>query len=213
MAALVKAFGENATRELTKRGGAVSKSSIGDIWLTDRRMFNPVNIKTSLVKPNGAGGSPNIVSLKKLTNAVFRREIDSYYLLLVHIVDARPPAARIHLVNLFQIMDDYVRFDSGHGQLMLNAKLFDKQRPKPSYKAMDVGVALAHLSQLRKDGNARLTANRRRDLKKMERALDDFNPEAPIDQKSLPLAALRQPSQRRATKPKTSRPRTRSSAP
>jgi hypothetical protein len=71
----------------------------------------------------------------------------------------------VRLVDLFHIMQDYVRFDSGHGQLMLKAKEFHDDPPTPRYEALEAGATLAHLQEIRADGNRRLANNRKKALK------------------------------------------------
>jgi len=44
--------------------------SMGDLWLYDRGIYHPVNVKTGIV---GAEGQPNLVSLKKLLSAIMAR--------------------------------------------------------------------------------------------------------------------------------------------
>ncbi|HEV3047800.1 MAG TPA: hypothetical protein VGY13_10620 [Solirubrobacteraceae bacterium] len=187
---LKAAFGARATFEI-KKDGTRSKSSIGDIWIKGGGIFNPINIKTSVISPRGAGGSPNIVALKKVTAGVFKRQIDSYYLLFVHLVNEQPPSVRVRLVDLFHIVRDYVRFDSGHGQLMLNAKKFHDHPPPPKYAAVEASAALAYLQEIRADGNRRLAANREKDLRTMTAAMAGFDGSTPIDQEGMSLEAFR----------------------
>jgi len=162
---------------------------MGDIWIKAGGIYNPVNIKTGVKQPGGTGGSPNIVSLRKLTDAVFRRSIDAYYLLRVQFIAGPTPKVDVRLVDLLQIMESYVRFDSGHGQLMLMAKEFDEDRPSPKYGVIDAKRALEHLQERRKIGDERLTANRRRARTEATKAMDGFDGSAPIDQTDARLKA------------------------
>jgi len=187
---LKAAFGARATFEV-KKDGRRSKSSIGDIWIKGGGIFNPINIKTSVISPRGASGSPNIVALNKVTAGVFKRQIDAYYLLFVHLVKGDPPMVRVRLVDLFHIVRGYVRFDSGHGQLMLNAKKFHDHPPPLKYKAVEAGAALAHLQEVRSDGNRRLASNRKKTLKEMTVAMSGFDGSTPINQIGMRLEALR----------------------
>jgi len=144
-----------------------------------------------VISPRGAGGSPNIVALNKITAAVFKREINAYYLLFVHIVNEEPPTVRVSLIDLFHIVRDYVRFDSGHGQLMLNAKKLHDDPPATRYEALEAGAALAHLQEVRADGNRRLARNRKKTLKEMTVAMSGFDGSTPINQIGMRLEALR----------------------
>jgi hypothetical protein len=187
---LKSVFGAGATFEL-KRDGTRSKSSMGDIWIEGGGIFNPINVKTSVVSPRGADGSPNIVALNKVTAGVFERKIDSYYLLFVHIVNEEPPTVNVRLVDLLHIVRDFVRFDSGTGQLMLNARAFHDNPPPPIYQAVDANAALEHLQEVRVDGNRRLAANREEELVRMTAAMAGFDGATPVDQTGMRLEALR----------------------
>jgi hypothetical protein len=59
-----------------KRGEKLPRS-MGDIWLENNGIYHPINVKTGVSSTNG---QPNVVSLKKLLESLFLRQIDSYYL-------------------------------------------------------------------------------------------------------------------------------------
>lgn len=75
--------------------GRQRSRSMGDVWLYDRGIYHPVNVKVEIV---GSEGQPNLVSLKKVLDAVMARRIDSYYLLIVKLKNCR---RRDHAVGLF----------------------------------------------------------------------------------------------------------------
>jgi hypothetical protein len=180
-------FKERATFELTADGKRRRRRSMGDVWIESGGMFNPVNIKSGVKEPElGSNGHPNLVSLTKLTNALLERWIDSYYLLLVRFTASEQATAAVTLVDLLHIMEDYVGFDAGPGQLMLNARKFDDP-PPARYTAMPTEAALHHLKDVREDGNRRLIANRQKELTKMNRGIVAFDSETLIDQTGLPL--------------------------
>ena len=184
---LEDAFKTRATFELSADGTRRRHRSMGDIWIESGGMFNPVNIKSGVKDPNRpSNGHPNLVSLTKLTNALLNHWIDSYYLLLVKFTASEPATATVTLVDLLHIAKDYVGFDAGPGQLMLNARKFDNP-PPTSYTAMPTEAALKHLQEVREDGNRRLLANRDKELKALVKGIAAFNPSSPIDQKGLPL--------------------------
>src|SRR5690242_14677112 len=92
------------------------RRSMGDIWIESGGVFNPINIKTGVKEPGRrSGGQPNLVSLSKLTQAVFRRWIDSYYLLFIRFIATDPPDVDVTLVDLLHIVEDYAHFDAGTG--------------------------------------------------------------------------------------------------
>lgn len=169
--------------------------SMGDIWIESGGIFNPVNIKTGVKKPGRSTGQPNLVSLAKLTNAILKRWIDSYYLLLIRFVTTDPvttdpPTANTTLVDLLLIMKDYVSFHSGPGQLMLRAGKFDDP-PPPIYDVMDPATALAHLLHVREEGNRKLAEKRDADLSILRTEMQDFDPLVSIEQEELLLDPAR----------------------
>jgi hypothetical protein len=172
-------------------GSKRRRRSMGDIWIENRGIFNPINIKTGVTEPGRrSGGQPNLVSLNKLTEAVYRRWIDSYYLLIVRFIASDTPAVAVTLVDLLHIVEDFAHFDAGTGQLMLKASKFAKP-PPPVYGVVDPRVALAHLLAVREDGNRRLMENRRRGLKKLKAEMASFDHSAPLDQTGLDLDSPR----------------------
>ena len=62
-----------------KKGEKLPRS-MGDIWLKEKNIFHPINIKSCVT---GLGGQPNLVSMRKLLTALLSHRIDSYYLLIV----------------------------------------------------------------------------------------------------------------------------------
>lgn len=153
------------------RQGEKRARSMGDLWLLDKHIYHPVNIKTGLV---GSEGQPNLVSLKKVLSAVMQRQIDSYYLLMVKM--------RIHPDNIepsvyFTDMLDwleYTTFDSGPGQLMLKAKAFFAAFTPASTPAHDMKEKAETLMALYEDSEKRLRKNRRLDLKKYRQQFKSF---------------------------------------
>lgn len=145
--------------------------SMGDLWLQDNGIYHPVNVKTGIV---GAEGQPNLVSLKKIMSAIMARQIDSYYLLIVKMQIA--PKAINPAVYLIDMLDwlEYVTFDSGPGQMMLNAvKFFNEFDPKAT-RPRTIKSKVERLMALYEDGERRLKENRERDLKISRRQYTAF---------------------------------------
>jgi hypothetical protein len=167
------------------------RRSMGDIWIESGGVFNPINIKTGVKEPGRrSGGQPNLVSLTKLTEAVFRRWIDAYYLLFVRFLAEQPPTVSVTLVDLLHIVEDFAHFDAGTGQLMLRSSRFDDP-PVPIYAVVDAQSALEHLLSVREDGNRRLQAKREADLSKVRAEMARFDGSAPLDQTGLALDTAR----------------------
>lgn len=141
--------------------------SMGDVWVRNTaKLWHPLNVKTGLV---GSEGQPNLVSLKKLLDALLNRQIDAYYLLFVKFaVDASR-----HTVEPFVFLTDlldwlafdakrFIAFDSGPGQLMLRAKAFFKAVSEGGLPPGDQSMQtkLEALFALYEDGERRLRENR-----------------------------------------------------
>jgi hypothetical protein len=168
-------------------GAKRRRRSMGDIWIESGGVFNPINIKTGVKEPNRrSAGQPNLVSLAKLTQAVFERWIDSYYLLFIRFLASDPPTVTVRLVDLLHIVEEFAHFDAGTGQLMLRASRFDDP-PPTRFAVAEPQAALAHLLAVREDGNQRLQANRDRDLAKVKAEMAGFDGSTPIDQGGLEL--------------------------
>ncbi len=168
-------------------GAKRRRRSMGDIWIESDGVFNPINIKTGVKEPGRrSGGQPNLVSLTKLTEAVFRRWIDSYYLLIIRFVASESPTVAVTLVDLLHIVEEFAHFDAGTGQLMLRASKFDAP-PAPVYAVADPRVVLEHLLAVREDGNRRLLAKRESDLVAAKAEMAGFDGSAPLAQAGLEL--------------------------
>ena len=153
-----------------RKGGAL-KRSMGDIWVRSEGIFNPVNVKSGL---QSRRGQPNVVSMRKLLNYLFRHWIDSYYLLMVKF----SVSDRIsHQAYLFDLLDwlDFVNYDAGPGQIMLREQEF--------YDAFDAGhlppagsiqQKTAALFRLFEEQVQVLIDNRRERLRSQKELLDAF---------------------------------------
>ena len=147
--------------------------SMGDVWLLDRGIYHPINVKTGVV---GSEGQPNLVSLKKVLSAIIKRQIDSYYLLMVKMAIPND-ASDIQPSVVFTDMLDwlpYTTFDSGPGQMMLKAKAFFDAYNPSTVPARTLSQKVSCLLSLYKEGEKRLRDNRDRDLKKYRNAVAEF---------------------------------------
>ncbi len=108
------------TRYEGDRKGGIKKRSMGDIWVRSNGMFNPINVKAGLQDMNG---QPNVVSMQKLLDYLFKRYIDSYYLLIVKFSVEDGISHRAYLIDLLDWLD-YITYDAGPGQIMLREKDF-----------------------------------------------------------------------------------------
>lgn len=108
------------TRYEADARGRGKRRSMGDVWIQSRGMYNPVNVKAG---EQAKKGQPNLVSMQKLLDYVFRRWIDSYYLLIVKFQLRKPIEHKTYLIDLLDWLD-FVAYDAGPGQLMLREHEF-----------------------------------------------------------------------------------------
>ena len=171
-----KTTGLLAVNYLTKyqrdRRGQKLPRSMGDIWLEHQGIYHPINVKASV---STTGGQPNMVSLKKLLNALLLEQIDSYYLLIVKFDLHQLASCQVYFLDMLDYLD-YVTFDSGPGQIMLKANKFyqalaEKVVPAP----LSLGQKVNQLLDLLEDGERRLIDNRRRVLLTYRQKVADYN--------------------------------------
>ena len=153
---------------------------MGDVWLFDNGIYNPINVKAGEA---GKNGQPNMVSLTKLLDALLSHEIDSYYLLIVKMqIAGLPTAAEIplrldaaHIVPHVYFVDmleylDFITFDAGPGQAMLKERqfydAFDRGEKRP---LLNVTQKVTQLVALLEDGDKRLIANRQAKMIRLRR--------------------------------------------
>jgi len=153
--------------------GRKRSRSMGDVWLKDNGIYHPINVKTGIV---GSEGQPNLVSLKKVLNAIMERQIDSYYLLIVKMQLNKEDEDIESSIYFLDMLDwlDYVTFDSGPGQMMLRAvKFFNEYDPNKIIK-LDIRGKVQKLMNLYEDGEKRLRKNRERVLEKYKKKFSKF---------------------------------------
>jgi hypothetical protein len=148
----------------TKNGMAVTRS-MGDVWFPRKGVYHPINVKTSIT---GGKGQPNMVSLKKLLDALLDHKIDSYYLLIIRVSIGKKISCQVHLVDLLDYLD-YMAYDSGPGQIMLKASAFFTARGSGIFpKKRTLGEKVRRLVDMLDDGDRRLAANRKRVLARLK---------------------------------------------
>jgi hypothetical protein len=149
------------TKQQRDAQGRKRSRSMGDLWLHDKGIYHPVNVKTGIV---GAEGQPNLVSLKKVLSAIMARQIDSYYLLIVKMqIAAKAIEPTVYLMDMLDWLD-YVTFDSGPGQMMLKAVKFFNEFDPNAARPTTIKDKVKRLMDLYEDGERRLKENRKRDL-------------------------------------------------
>lgn len=126
------------TRYEATPNGRPKLRSMGDVWIRSKGIFNPLNVKSG---EQDKQGQPNLVSMQKLLDYIFRQWIDSYYLLIVKFKLGDPINHKVYLIDLLDWVD-YVAFDAGPGQLMLKERDF--------YEAFDSGKSPAKLEIIEK---------------------------------------------------------------
>ncbi len=151
--------------------GAARPRSMGDIWLRHDLIYHPINVKVGIA---GSEGQPNMVSLKKLLNALISRHIDSYYLLIVKLSIGDPISPQVYFTDMLDHLA-YVTFDSGTGQIMLKAKpFFTNFNPEETRPIKTTEQKVRDLLNLLEDGERRLQINRERVLKTMRQEVSSY---------------------------------------
>ena len=161
---------------------------MGDIWISENGMYNPINVKSGEI---GKNGQPNMVAIGRLFPALAKRQIDSYYLLIVKI-DLRGQSRDVH-IYLVDILDylEFTHLDTGPGQIMLRESAF--------YDFVDGGGVPQQRSLLSKvmqlhsmliDADERLFDNRQKRQDEFETQLARFRAriDLGIDQEGLGIS-------------------------
>ena len=139
------------------KSGIKKARSMGDLWMQEHKIYHPINIKTGMTN----SGQPNMVSLTKLLKNLLYNRIDSYYLLMVKFSTVaeklQPP--EVYFLDMLDYLD-YVTFDSGPGQIMLQAESFYADYPPSNSPARTLMDKIELLVKMLEDGDKRLFANR-----------------------------------------------------
>ena len=172
------------TRYEGNSNGSVKKRSMGDIWVRSGRIYNPINVKSGL---QDMRGQPNVVSMEKLLNYLFRCWIDSYYLLIVKF-DISKRSDITHETYFFDLLDwtDFVTYDAGPGQIMLKEQDFydayDSESAPPRRSMQEKVDRLFGLFEQQVEA---LFQNRRRRLSRQRAQLDRFDAHFSVDQSKM----------------------------
>ncbi|MFH0948748.1 MAG: hypothetical protein V1833_07145, partial [Elusimicrobiota bacterium] len=150
--------------------GEKRSRSMGDIWVKDFQIYHPVNVKTGIV---GHEGQPNMVSLKKILDAIINRCIDSYYLLMVKFEISSKISSSVYFVDMLNYID-FLSFDSGPGQVMLNAKKFIENYETYKKPNLEIKQKVEQLMVLYKNAEYRLRQNRKRVFSMYKSKVDLF---------------------------------------
>ena len=171
------------TRHEGTVSGTLRKRSMGDIWIASEGVFNPINIKSGL---QDMAGQPNLVSMQKLLDYLFRRWIDSYHLLIIKFSLTPEISHRVFFVDLLDWLD-FVIYDAGPGQIMLREHEFYEayaagRQPPPKTISQKVDYLFAMFEQ---QLNV-LFENRKRRLERQRKLLDTFHStDFAIDQREM----------------------------
>lgn len=157
--------------------GSVAKRSMGDLWVLSDDVYNPINIKAGIT----VNGNPNVVSLAKLIDRLFKHQIDSYYLLIIKtpLVDGSiiGTVPKVFLIDLLDYLD-FINFDAGPGQVMLKEReLYAELESGNTPPVLSVEEKVRKCMEIMEDGYARLQRNRERQLDKYRTNLQAFSAE------------------------------------
>ena len=158
------AFERNSTGDKKTR-------SMGDLWLKENNIYHPINIKTGMTN----SGHPNMVSLGKLLRCLLQNQIDSYYLLMIKFTSASGTfkAPEIYFLDMLEHLD-YLIFDSGPGQIMLQAESFF-QNFKPNNTISRTHIQkVEFILEMLAEGDQQLIVNRKSRSDKLRNLADKY---------------------------------------
>jgi hypothetical protein len=173
-------------RQEQGKGGTRARS-MGDVWVLSSDIYNPVNIKAGEV---GKNGQPNLVSLTKVLDALLKRQIDSYYVLIVKMALRGEASASVYLADILGYLE-YTTFDSGPGQMMLREQAFyDAMAAEAKPSASTMADKIERLVSMLEEADRRLFINRKKKFERIRGALDLYRGygDHVVDQSSLKLA-------------------------
>jgi len=175
--------------ETNKRGQKKARS-MGDLWIWDNGIYNPVNIKAGEADKNG---QPNLVSLNKIIKFLLESRIDSYHLIIIKLREGELEKNRkiqpmIYVCDLLENLE-YATFDAGPGQLMLKEKQFYSEfSEKSKVKSLTIEDKLQACIDKLEDGNRRLILNREKAISKIRQKYHNhIKLDITLQQKSLNL--------------------------
>ncbi len=151
--------------------GKKKMRSMGDLWLNENNIYHPINIKTGMTN----SGQPNMVSLGKLLKCLLNNQIDSYYLLMVKFTSTSEglEAPEIYFLDMLEYLG-YLTFDSGPGQIMLQAESFFQNFTSIKVGSRSSVEKIEFLINLLEEGDRRLIANRKQRHDKMQNLAKEY---------------------------------------
>jgi len=159
---------KNGKRGDRKKAKRLDRSS-GDCWISndtdDIIIYDPLNSKTSVVLADGKiSGRPNMLSLRRLLDLLIDGKINAYYLLIVKfsIDNQNIITPSIYFVNILDIID-YLEYDDGPGQLMLNNEKFYTNAHLIIKDNKSIKDKIMALNTKKLEATARLIENRKND--------------------------------------------------
>lgn len=162
------------------------KRSIGDFWLNNGNCFIPFNIKTG---NTNKGGSPNVVSLDKIYDFIYKHVINKYFLIIV--LFQKNENWKLRILKIINILDypEYLSYDYGPGQIMLKQDKFIKDIESGNIITKNILIkdTLKNLYKLAND-NEKLTKfvkNRQAKLQKYKEQYEIFNDDQKLNQEKL----------------------------
>lgn len=160
------------TRYEGNANGSPKKRSMGDVWVHSSGIFNPVNIKSGL---QGMKGQPNLVSMQKLLDYIFRAWIDSYYLLIIKFDRSETITHKTFLVDLLD-WTDFITYDAGPGQIMLReTEFYEEYESGGRPQERPIFEKIQSLMSLFQDGVHKLFANRKQRVDRQKKLFDHFS--------------------------------------
>ena len=171
------------TRYEADAKGEIKKRSMGDVWVHSNDMFNPINVKSGL---QGMSGQPNLVSMQKLLDYVFKAWLDSYYLLIIKFDINDEITHKAYLIDLLD-WTEFITYDAGPGQIMLREKDFYEAFAAGHVPAKrPIADKIESLFKRFEEGVDSLFTNRQQRLKRQRKLFERFKRETfIIDQSEM----------------------------
>ena len=160
------------TRYEADATGEPMKRSMGDVWVHSNGMFNPINVKSGL---QGMSGQPNLVSMQKLLDYIFKAWIDSYYLLIIKFDIENTITHNAYLVDLLD-WTEFIAYDAGPGQIMLRERdFYDAVESGHTPSDQSIATKVEHLFGRFEEGVQSLFANRQQRLARQRKLFENFS--------------------------------------
>lgn len=152
--------------------GEPMKRSMGDVWVHSNDMFNPINVKAGL---QAMSGQPNLVSMQKLLDYIFKAWIDSYYLLIIKFDIGDAITHKAYLVDLLD-WTDFIAYDAGPGQIMLRERdFYDAFESGHAPTDRSIGTKVENLFARFEEGVRSLFTNRQQRLERQRKLFEGFS--------------------------------------